>query len=82
MIELNDQQRQELNSPEPLAMDPQTKKTYVLVPQELYARLKALVAPDDYDPDEGMAHMNEVMAEDDAHDPLLDSYQHYAKRQA
>ena len=42
-------------------------------------RLKALLARDDYDPDEGAAYVNEVMAEDDANDPLLDSYQKYGK---
>jgi hypothetical protein len=33
----------------------------------------------DYDPDEGMAYVNEIMAEDDAGDPLLESYQHYGR---
>jgi mRNA interferase MazF len=31
MIELTPDQRQELNGPEPVAIDPQTKETYVLV---------------------------------------------------
>jgi hypothetical protein len=38
------------------------------------------LAPDDYDPEEGAAYVNEVMAEDDADDPLLESYQHYGKQ--
>jgi hypothetical protein len=79
MIELTQQQRQELNKPEPIVVDPETRETYVLVRKEAYDRLKALLATDDYDPDEGAAHINEVMAEDDAADPLLDSYQHYGK---
>ena len=66
--------------PEPVAIDPLTQQTYVLVRKEVYDRLKALLALDDYDPDEGAALVNEVMAEDDANDPLLDSYQHYGKR--
>lgn len=33
---------------------------------------------DEYDPDEGLAHMNELMAEDDVNDPWLESYQKYA----
>jgi len=49
----------------------------VLVRKEVYERLKGLLALDDYDPDEGAAYVNEVMAEDDAHDPLLESYQKY-----
>jgi hypothetical protein len=33
------------------------------------------IAMDDYDPDEGSAFINEVMAEDDAKDPYLETYQ-------
>jgi len=80
MIELNEQQRHELNCPEPEALDPQTRETYVLVRREVYDRLKTLLALDDYDPDEGAAEMNEVMAEDDAKDPHLESYQHFGKK--
>jgi hypothetical protein len=32
---------------------------------------------DDYDPDEGAALVNESLADDDADDPYLESYQHY-----
>lgn len=81
MIELTEQQRQELASPEPIAIDPQTRETYVLVRKGVFDRMKALLALDDYDPDEGMALMNEVMADDDANDPLLDSYQRFGKKQ-
>lgn len=80
MIELTEQQRQQLHGPEPLAIDPVTHDTYVLVRKEVYERLKALLALDDYDPDEGAALVNEAMAEDDANDPLLESYQHYGKQ--
>ena len=80
MIELTEQQRQELSASEPIAIDPRTRETYVLVRREAYERLKALLALDDYDPEEGAAYVNEVMAEDDANDPLLESYQHYGKQ--
>ena len=80
MIELTPQQRQELGNPEPTAIDPQTRETYVLVRRDVYRRLKHLLASDDYDPDEGAALVNEVLAADDANDPLLESYQHYGKR--
>jgi hypothetical protein len=80
MIELTEQQRQELEKPEPVAIDPQTRQTYVLVRKAVYERLKTLLAVDDYDPDEGAASINEVMAEDDAGDPLLESYQHYGRQ--
>jgi hypothetical protein len=80
MIELTEQQRQELSTPEPVAIDPQTGQTYVLVHRQAYERLKALLAMDEYNPDEGAGHINEVMAEDDAKDPYLESYQHYGKQ--
>jgi hypothetical protein len=79
MIELTEQQRHALQAPEPVAIDLQTRQTYVLVRKEAYERLKALLALDDYDPDEGAAYINEVMADDDANDPLLESYQKYGK---
>jgi hypothetical protein len=79
MIELTEEQRQQMTSPEPVAIDPVTREEYVLVRREVYDRLKALLAMDDYDPDEGMALMNEVLAEDDANDPLLESYQKFGK---
>jgi hypothetical protein len=34
------------------------------------------VCLEDYNPDEGTAYINEVMADDDANDPYLDIYQH------
>ncbi len=80
MIELTEQQRQELSAAEPVAIDPETRETYVLVRRETYERFKTLLALDDYDPDEGAGHVNEVMAPDDAKDPYLESYQHFGKR--
>ena len=79
MIELTEQQRHELNNAEPIAIDPVTQATYVLVRRDIYERFKTLLAMEDFDPDEGAAHMNEAMAEDDAKDPWLQSYQHYGK---
>ncbi len=79
MIELTEEQSQELLAPEPVAVDPQTNTKYVLVRQEVYERLKGLIAMDDYDPDEGAAYINEIMAKDDAKDPYLESYQHHRK---
>lgn len=79
MFELTSEQRQELNSPEPTAVDPQTRQAYVLVRREAFERIKNLLALDDYDPAEGSAYINEIMAEDDAHDPYLEGYQHDRK---
>jgi len=80
MFELTEQQCHELSTPEPLAIDPQTRETYVLVRPETYDRLKTLLVLDDYNPDEGAGFMNEVMAVDDAKDPYLQSYQHFGKK--
>ena len=80
MFELTEQQRQELLAPEPVALDPQTKAKYVLVRQEVYERLKALIVMDEYEADEGAAYINEIMADDDARDPYLESYQKYGKK--
>lgn len=80
MIELTERQQQELLAEEPIAIDPQTQKTYVLVPRETYERIKVRLAMEDYDPDEGAGFINEVMADDDAKDPYLESYQHYGKQ--
>ena len=43
MIELTEEQRHELNAPEPVAIDPRTKETYVLVRLEKYERMKDLL---------------------------------------
>jgi hypothetical protein len=74
MIELTPEQYAALERGESLVWDAATNDTYVLVRQEVYERLKALLATDEYDPDEGLAYINEVMAEDDAGDPLLGKY--------
>jgi hypothetical protein len=80
VIELTEKQRQELSVPEPLAIDLQTGETYVLVRSETYQRLKALLALDDYDPEEGAGYVNEIMGDDDAKDPYLESYQRYGNQ--
>ena len=46
MIELTEEQRQELKNDLPRVLDPKTKKTYVLVSEEVYERLQALLAPE------------------------------------
>jgi hypothetical protein len=44
MFDLTETQRQELSAPEPIAVDPETRQTYVLARREAYERLKALLA--------------------------------------
>lgn len=69
MIELTQEQRQELNGREPVAIDPETRQTYVLVRAETYQRLKALLAGDTLYTSAQM--LDRTMAEDDASDPYL-----------
>ena len=80
MIELTPMQRKELDAPEPVAINPETQETYILVRREVYERFKAILALDEYDPQEGASYINEIMAEDDAHDPYLESYQKYPRQ--
>lgn len=79
MIELTREQHETLtkNGAEPVrALDPATNVQYVLIRAEIYDRLKAFLAGDIPDT---AALINEVMAEDDARDPYLESYQHYSQ---
>jgi hypothetical protein len=46
MIELTAEQRLGLNTDAPRVFDPQTRTTYVLVREEVYERLEALLVPD------------------------------------
>jgi len=73
MIELTAEQRRELELDEPEAVDPVTNTTYVLVRKDVYERLRASL--DDFDPREGYPFVDRTMAEDDANDPTLESYQ-------
>jgi hypothetical protein len=72
MIELTDEQQRELAQPEPIAIDPRTQEEYVLVRRAVYERLRVFL-------DETVLATGEivdrVMAEDDANDPTLESYQ-------
>ncbi len=69
MIELTEQQRRELNRPDPEVIDPETKEVYVLIPKAVYARFQQML---DDDPNCITAElMDEIMAEDDANDPYL-----------
>ena len=69
MIQLTAEQRPELSLPEPVAMDPETKATYVLVPFEVYQRMKALLADNTQYTTADL--LDRVMADDDARDPYL-----------
>jgi hypothetical protein len=83
MIELTKEQHQAIQrngDRPPRVRDPETEITYVLLREDVYDRVKSLLTTEEFDPDEGLRLMNEVMAEDDAGDPLLESYQKYRKQ--
>ncbi len=61
MIQLTPEQRSE-----PVAIDPKTRQTYVLVRQEVYERLRALLEGDTVYTTADL--LDRVLA-DDAHDP-------------
>jgi hypothetical protein len=81
MLELTEQQQQALanKQDEPLQLiDPRTKQTYVLLPTELFERVKNILENEDETAgiDVG-ALIADAMREDDENDPLLESYQIY-----
>jgi hypothetical protein len=82
MIELTREQHRAMElrgeSP-PRVRDPETRITYVLLREDAYGRLKSLLAAEEFDPDEALPALQEAVAEDDADDPLLGSYQTYRK---
>jgi hypothetical protein len=73
MIELTEQQRQELlGTDAPRARDPGTGQTYVLVPTEVYERLKGLLEDE---PRVTGEMVDRLMEEEDRGDPTLAHYQ-------
>jgi hypothetical protein len=54
--------------------DPATNEVYYVVSADQFHGLSAVTAGD-FDPRDGYPLIEQVMADDDAHDPLLDSYQ-------
>jgi hypothetical protein len=79
MIELTPDQCQELNGNPPVAIDPRTRKTYVLVPEAIYRRLCS-VLEDDSDLLATGEMIDRIMAEDDANDPHLENYQSLTRK--
>jgi hypothetical protein len=77
MFELTEEQREELASPEPIAVDPHTMQEYVLVRKEIFQRFRALLDADEPTMEEVALLVEKTMAEEDAGDPLLPNYQKY-----
>jgi len=55
-------------------IDPNTNEVFYLVSAEQFQKISAVLS-DDFNPREGYPVIDRIMAEDDMHDPLLDSYQ-------
>jgi hypothetical protein len=75
MIELTEGQRRELEQPEPLAIDPTTQETYVLVRKEVYERIRHLLDDTLLSKREVAALVERAMRDYDANDPTLALYQ-------
>lgn len=78
MIELTEQQRQELSTSGSLVIDPETREEYVLIRRAAFERLRALVQ--DGTVLATAEQVDRVMAEDDANDPSLQSYQSITRK--
>ncbi len=76
MFQLTEQQRQQLTSPMPVAIDPSTKVEYVLVRRQVFERMQSLLGDDVLATGE---LVDQIMVEDDANDPTLESYQTIAR---
>ncbi len=75
MIELTPDQRRELGESDvPRVVDPETRRTYVLVSEEVYERLKALLG--DSHPGEAYPAIDRGFAEG-WDDPKMDDYDRY-----
>lgn len=73
MIELTEQQRRELTAADvPQIFDPESGKIYVLVPTEIYDRLKGLLEDE---PRVTGEMVDRLMEEEDRDDPTLAFYQ-------
>jgi hypothetical protein len=83
MIEMTEPLRQALdeNPNEPIQIvDPRTRQTYVLLRSDIYERIKTLVSDDDDLAGVDVGRLiADAMREDDADDPLLESYQKYKR---
>jgi hypothetical protein len=77
VIELNEQQRQFVQQGQPLRVS-EGNLDLVIVRADVFEKLQAQL-DDEFDPREAYPFVDRVMAEDDANDAYLDSYQHYRK---
>jgi hypothetical protein len=74
MIELTAEQRRELNAEVPRALDPETRMTYVLVKEDVYERLEALLVPERLTPAEQQAALRAAGFRAGWDDPEMEVY--------
>ncbi len=83
MIELTEEQRQELSSAEPVAIDPSTKETYVLVRKSVYEHIKGLLYDDGEWSDDELRLLLARSAEANGwNEPAMDDYDQYDANRA
>jgi hypothetical protein len=83
MIELTEQQRQELSVPEPIAIDPSTKRTYVLVRKNVYDRIKGLLYDNgEWTDDELRLLLARSADENGWNESAMDDYDEYDAKRA
>ena len=74
MIELTAEQRLELNTDVPRVIDPETRTRYVLVKEDVYERLEALLVPDRLTLSEQQAALHAAGLRAGWDDPDMDVY--------
>ena len=83
MIELTEEQRQELSEAEPVAIDPSTKETYVLVRKNVYDRINGLLYDDGEWTGDELRHVLARSAEANGwNEPGMDDYDQYDANRA
>lgn len=76
MIELTAEQSRALNGSAPVVLDPTTSTRYVLVQEDVYERLEALLTPGRLTLDEQQAALRLAGERAGWNDPEMDVYDH------
>jgi hypothetical protein len=74
MVELTANQRLELDADVPRVIDPETRTRYVLVREDVYERLEALLVPDRLPHNEQQAVLHAAGLRAGWNDPEMDVY--------
>jgi hypothetical protein len=83
MIELTEEQSRELSAAEPMAVDPRTKETYVLVRSDLYERIKGLIYDSGDATDDELRMLLARSADANGwNEPEMDDYDNYDAKRA